>query len=440
MSRIRRLMFVGLTFCAATAWGQQSANQPRIGYLYPAGGQTGCVTRITAGGQFLRGVTDVYISGQGVRASVIKYIRPLRNLQREQRQLLQKRLKEVRQKRLAELSPKGRERSVPARRAAARKPGARVEPATQEESAGTPEVKLPDHPLLYDLDDKSLRELAHVSSVLFFPRAKVQTNRQLAEMVLIGVTIEPDAEPGERELRFKTATGLTNPVVFQVGTLPEIRELEPNNRQAYPPLPNMPKVVKLPKDKALDLPVLLNGQIMPGDIDRFRFHARKGQRLVMEVQARSLIPYLADAVPGWFQATLALYDAQGKEVAFADDYRFNPDPVLFFEIPANSEYELEIRDSIYRGREDFVYRIAVSERPFAFCHADVPIGRSIGRQDRCLRGRLEPARDAITAGHATRRSVRAGRSAAGDPQDGLRPGKTGLQFCGLCRRYAAGVR
>ncbi|MHC4682466.1 MAG: hypothetical protein ACYTEK_27740, partial [Planctomycetota bacterium] len=38
--------------------------------------------------------------------------------------------------------------------------------------------------------------------------------------------------------------------------------------------------------------------------------------------------------------------------------------VLFFEIPANSEYELEIRDSIYRGREDFVYRIAVSERPF----------------------------------------------------------------------------
>jgi hypothetical protein len=28
------------------------------------------------------------------------------------------------------------------------------------------------------------------------------------------------------------------------------------------------------------------------------------------------------------------------------------------------EYELEIRDSIYRGREDFVYRIAVGEQPF----------------------------------------------------------------------------
>ena len=103
---------------------------------------------------------------------------------------------------------------------------------------------------------------------------------------------------------------------------------------------------------------------MPGDIDRFQFRANRGQQLVIETSARSLIPYLADAVPGWFQATLALYDAEGHEVAFADDFRFNPDPVLFYEVPKDGEYELEIRDSIYRGREDFIYRIAVSEQPF----------------------------------------------------------------------------
>ena len=33
---------------------------------------------------------------------------------------------------------------------------------------------------------------------------------------------------------------------------------------------------------------------------------------MMEAHARRLIPYLADAVPGWFQATMALYDAWGK--------------------------------------------------------------------------------------------------------------------------------
>jgi hypothetical protein len=246
------------------------------------------------------------------------------------------------------------------------KPVAKKTPAAagKKDAATAEEVKLPDHPLLYDLDSKSLRELAHIANVLFFPRIKQQMNRQLAEMVLIKITIDSDASPGHRELRLGTKVGLTNPMVFQIGQFSEVRELEPNNRQAYPAPLNPPKGVKIPKEKPLELPVMLNGQIMPGDVDRFRFRAQQGQQLVIEAHARSLIPYLADAVPGWFQATLALYDAGGKEVAFADDYRFNPDPVLFYRIPESGEYELEIRDSIYRGREDFVYRIAVGEQPF----------------------------------------------------------------------------
>ena len=56
---------------------------------------------------------------------------------------------------------------------------------------------------------------------------------------------------------------------------------------------------------------------MPGDVDRFSFTARKGARLVIAADARELMPYLADAVPGWFQAVLALYDSTGSEVAYA---------------------------------------------------------------------------------------------------------------------------
>ena len=33
-------------------------------------------------------------------------------------------------------------------------------------------------------------------------------------------------------------------------------------------------------------------------------------------------------------------------------------------IPESGEYVLEIKDSIYRGREDFVYRITLGEEPF----------------------------------------------------------------------------
>ncbi len=361
MSFIRRLLFAALPLCMATAFAQRAANQPQIGYIYPAGAQQGADVVIAVGGQFLRGATDVYVSGEGVQASVIKYMRPPRNINKEQRTAIQQRMKEIRDKRLAELSPKTDNTPATSKAKPTRKAPAQTAVSKKAKPADTPKTKMPDHPLLYDLENKSLRELAHVSSILFAPRTRQQLNRQISEAVLVRIKIDPGAELGHRQLRLKTATGLTNPMVFGVGLLPEVRELEPNDKQAYPPLRNAPD---LPKQKTIDTPVLFNGQIMPGDVDRFRFRARQGQRLVIETHARSLIPYLADAVPGWFQATLALYDADGKEVAFADDYRFNPDPVLFYEVPQSGEYELEIHDSIYRGREDFVYRIAVGEKPF----------------------------------------------------------------------------
>jgi hypothetical protein len=354
---------------AVIAQGQTKSNKPHIGYLYPGGGRQGSVVRITVGGQILRGVTNVYISGKGVHGSVVKYIRPVRNIQREQRELLQERMKEVRDQRLSEMSGGSSNSYTLAKRSFEKKAKEKAEVAKKDseekkKDEEKKEVKLPDHPLLFGLEGKSIRELAHISNVLFFPRTKLQMNRQLAETLLIEVMIDPDAEPGARELRLGTKTALTNPIVFQVGTLPEVLELEPNNKKAYQELPNLLRVPNLPGEKAHELPVLFNGQVMPGDVDRFRFRAHKGQKLVIEAHARSLIPYLADAVPGWFQATLTLYDAVGRELAFADDYRFNPDPVLFYEVPRNAEYELEIRDSIYRGREDFVYRISISERPF----------------------------------------------------------------------------
>jgi hypothetical protein len=76
----------------------------------------------------------------------------------------------------------------------------------------------------------------------------------------------------------------------------------------------------------IKIPCTVNGQISSGSVDRFRFVARRGQRLVVTVNARTLVPYMADAVPGWFQPVLILCDAQGKELAYNDDYRFQPNP------------------------------------------------------------------------------------------------------------------
>jgi len=408
LSQIEWLL-VAMIACAATAWGQSAQRQPHIGYLYPAGGQQGASCQITAGGQLLQGANQVYVSGEGVRAKVIQYYRPVRNIMREQREELMVRLNEVRQKRLAELpgflpqaggqrGGKAFDRPFPGKKFEQKNVGSPTAPpqknpaaknsapaksfaAAKSDTAKTsaPAKVVPfrpvEHPLLYDLENKSLRDLGNITYNLFFPREKRQQNVQIDEMVLIEITVAPDAAPGDRELRLETPQGLTNPMVFQVGQLPEIRELEPNDSSSAKMQPAFPfpkgsggqvrnPQSAIPKPPPVDLPVLLNGQIMPGDVDRFSFRARKGQRLVMQVSARRLVPYLADGVPGWFQATLALYDAKGKEIAYADDYRFDPDPVLYCEIPQDGDYELEIRDSIYRGREDFVYRVAVGEQPF----------------------------------------------------------------------------
>lgn len=294
------------------------ADSPHIGYVYPAGGQQGTTFRIEAGGQHLRGADHVVISGEGVRASVIEYARALSNQEMRDTQSFLRDL--VRRRWSASVMQAAAKADAPA---------------------------FPDHPWLRDLDEKTPDELARLRTRLFDP--KKQPNLQISEAVEIEVTIDPDAPPGDRELRLATPEGLSNPMLFQVGSLPEARE---EDCVAAGPTP------------VLDLPALLNGQIMPGEVDRFRLRARRGQQLVVRVQARALIPYLADAVPGWFQATVALYAPGGTEVAFSDDFRFDPDPVLFYEVPADGVYTLEVRDAIYRGREDFVYRIAVGELPF----------------------------------------------------------------------------
>ncbi|MFQ5473874.1 MAG: PPC domain-containing protein, partial [Dehalococcoidia bacterium] len=202
----------------------------------------------------------------------------------------------------------------------------------------------------------------------------------LSEIALVEVTIAPDADPGAREIRLVTGRGVTNPMVFHVGQVPEVTR-KPMITSVFQVLGKEALALrKRPDDEVEDritVPCTMNGQIASGEVNRYRFEASKGQRLVVSVNARELIPYIADAVPGWFQPVLALYDQDGKEVAFDDDYRFKPDPTLYYEVPKDGEYVLTITDAIYRGREDFVYRITIGEVPFVT--SIFPLGGRVGK-------------------------------------------------------------
>jgi len=268
-------------------------NEPRAAYVFPAGASRGTTVEVTVGGRALQEPSAAFVSGDGVTAVVRGSTRPLTNKERtelrDQIQALEKAQRD------GTIDAAGREQLAAARKRLAASP-------------------------------------------------RQPMNPQLAETVLVAVTVAADTAPGPRELRVRTAAGLANPLRFVIGDGRAVRELEPNDRAAD-------------KDAAAALPVTIDGQIMPGDVDRFRVTLQQGQRLVAAVQARALIPYIADAVPGWCQATLLLRDPQGREVAYVDDHRFDPDPRLEYDVPADGDYEVELRDALCRGREDFVYRL-----------------------------------------------------------------------------------
>jgi len=303
-----------LVLACAPAADAQPLNSPHVGYVYPAGGQQGTTVQVRIGGRFLDGTSTAIVSGRGIRVEVAGFDKPLTPM---------------------EIS------------------GLRDKAAELQKTARTPAER---------------REIADIR-MRIGESLRRNANPAIAEVVTLAVTLDADAAPGPRQLRLETALGLSNPLVFSVGQVPEFLE-KPE------------KTARTDSELAITLPAIVNGRIipgdtdraqfplrqanqyMPGDVDRYRFAARKGQELVCVVSARDLMPYLADAVPGWFQATLTLLDAAGHEIAYADSFRFQPDPVLHVRIPADGEYVLEIKDALYRGREDFVYRIAIGELPY----------------------------------------------------------------------------
>jgi hypothetical protein len=296
---------------APSAEAQQK--EPHVGYLYPAGGRQGETFQITVGGQFFDDEAAVFISGDGIEAKVLACKKP--PTPRE--------LNELREK-MQEMQKKPKEAGL-------------------------------------------AKEIAEIRRKLAVFRNL--TNPGISEKLTLQITIGANASLDDRELRVRTDAGLSNPLVFHVGNMAEFSKKEMTPPDELPVTVGPNKNVNIRRDKieavaTVTLPATVNGQISPGGVDRYRFQARQGQRIVVIVSARELIPYLADAVPGWFQAAAAIFDANGKELAYDDHYRFRPDPVLTCKIPKDGWYELEIRDALYRGREDFVYRFSLGELPF----------------------------------------------------------------------------
>ena len=148
---------------------------------------------------------------------------------------------------------------------------------------------------------------------------------------------------------FCESGGLTAPSGNRVHISPldYLNETEPNEKaHAAIPLTNPPTA-----------PFAFHGVLATeGDRDWFRFAAKKGQSLRIEVLARELRSPL--------DSVLILRNLKEEKNIENNDDRTpgNPDSRIDFKVPSDGEYAVQIHDKLNRTGPDFVYRIEVREK------------------------------------------------------------------------------
>ena len=186
----------------------------------------------------------------------------------------------------------------------------------------------------------------------------------------------PLGKPGEKiELTFKGPTGETKQTV----TLPQtegLTSIYSKHQGRLAPSPNPLLVTKTPiiieqepnnkfqsyKGKSHPLPVIFHGVInsqsesqdrKQTNSDWFRFSAKKGDNIRLQVHARALRSPL--------DAIIQIRDGKSHKFLFQnDDNGRSPDSKLDFKVPADGDYLLMIRDHLWRSGPDFTYAIEVS--------------------------------------------------------------------------------
>ena len=318
-----QIAFLSLAFAALSA--ALPAADPYIGYIYPAAIQAGSTNQFVIGGQSLWGRVDAWVSGGGVRVLEVESVPGFPFADQAQRNYLKKWLDGI--------------------------------DSGHPEAPPMPELKPTDawrtNAWWMALDKLGPKERAIVARDLWIRKNPLQAAPSLKQLTIVTLAADADARPGPRQMRLlrKGDGSISAPRPLVVTAEPVVEEplYTPHADKAVPP----PAISSLPAVAA--------GQIMPGETDRVRFALPAGMSVRVSVSGRMLQPYVGDAVPGFFNPVVRVLDPDGREIAFGDDDSFRPDPSFVFKTGAAGEYAIEIFDRLFRGREDFVYSLAVAD-------------------------------------------------------------------------------
>ncbi len=157
------------------------------------------------------------------------------------------------------------------------------------------------------------------------------------------VELRADAPVGTYPVRIQNASGLSNILLFTVGTFPEVAEqesAEPANNTIQTAEP-----VKV-------MPVTINGKLNGADRDFFRVTAKAGERRVFEVEARRCGSAIDPA--------LELYDEKGNLLTRNEDAPgIGVDSRIDYTFARDGNYYIEVHDARFSKQEQNFYRLKI---------------------------------------------------------------------------------
>ena len=182
--------------------------------------------------------------------------------------------------------------------------------------------------------------------------------------VRVRLKLADDCPLGSHGMRIRTSSGLSEYQRFFVGPFPTIDENEQNQKRND----------KRETAKDVSVNSTIHGRLNdPIDVDLYRIEVKRGQRVSAEIEAARL--GVERGIP---DLHLAIYDADGKKLAAADDSAlYVQDPLLSIVAERDGPYFVEVRHCMFNGAGDS-YRLHVGTftRPTAI----YPAGGSVGEE------------------------------------------------------------
>jgi hypothetical protein len=180
------------------------------------------------------------------------------------------------------------------------------------------------------------------------------------------VELKSNAAPGVYPVRIETPSGISNILLFTLGTFPETAEEESQPGT----LPNRNDTIET-AEPVRATPVVVNGTLRGPERDVFRVAGKAGERRVFEIEARRC----GSAI----DPVLRILDGAGKQLARSDD---SPgaglDARIEFTFPAEGNYYVEVTDARFSTQAQNFYRLKMGT--YRFADGIFPLGGRRGEQ------------------------------------------------------------